>query len=301
MDELKFEIVKATSKAVEVHSDYALQFTVSDGEKRVANGRLRTAIQKAVAHLRRTSGELLCGAYVTRRSDPYDAENLVYYNVGLGAFRGLDDEGVRFETARIEEALIPRAHCWTYRLVCPETPFSRWTLLEPPVARWRDVPIQARPSSKTRPGHFWLAMREAALDWDRSRCLTVLFGLRLCLTAPPGSLISLCDPMKPMFDGVIAGLHSNPGDISDPLFERLARETDPIVRSHDRVRDHLTSPGVLGPCRGLFRLKGSAFWHPRDEDCVAGELRLTEESSSAWRLSGQIHDVAPVHDRTVFA
>jgi hypothetical protein len=291
-----FEIVMATKETAEIHSDYALQFSIKDSVKSKADEELKTAIRNAVKCIRQPSGEILNGAYVTGRCDTYDAENLVFYNVGITAFRKLDAEGVRFETERTQESRLPRAHCWTYRLVRPESPFSRWKLLDPPAAKWRDVPLQARPRSVSRAGHFWLAMRETVVDWDRSQHLTGLFGLRLRLASPPKSLIHLCGPMKPMFDGVIAGLHSYPGEVSDLLLDRLAKKIGPIVRSHDRILDHLRIPGVLGPCPGLFRLKGSAFWHPRDEDCVAGELRLVEGSSPEWRLSGEIYPVVGLHD-----
>jgi hypothetical protein len=114
------------------------------------------------------------------------------------------------------------------------------------------------------------------------------YAIRISLQ---GVRVALAGIVKPLIDGMASSLHSFAGEIPGLLIERLsaAAMTDPR-----EVRRRLTDQrrAVLGVRPNLIRLtKNGMAFNPRDEDCVACVIEVTDGSEP--RLTGTVLSVEP--------
>lgn len=273
--DLKFH-VEQSERVITVSSVYRLQF-----DEKPRTKRLKQAIGDAVARLRPAPGELLEAVYTSAATDVVDAENVLLYNVGTGRFAACAQEGLRFERVHAPAPGAPQEpHHHRYSLADSHVASSNWRLTDP-IVRVGDVQIP-RMDAMSKPDGVWFAVSLAAPADAHPH--TGHYALELTLELGPGERTRPADIVKPLVDGLVAGLHSHDGRDLKLLASRLAvRMGVPEAHVVERLMD--PSRAWLGTRRLLWPRADGLQWNPGDDGCVSATLRLRHGGPAGWRLS----------------
>jgi hypothetical protein len=222
----------------------------TDDEKRAV-----VTLRERLKALEDDSESVLTCQFHSEASARFDIENVLSYNVGLSAFDGpAACRGLIFERVRKSPRLSPSGaslqHCHWYGLTrCPTTP--------PAGPR-----MQFSVSSTKHVDLVWWAMANAPpIDAgeisDRFE-LYVEFGL-------PGRS-ALRSVLKPLVDGIVAGLQFDP-DPRQKVIERLAARMGMEAQSVSRRLKNPNNP-LLGERSRLVHKRGNSVqWNPGDDKC----------------------------------
>ena len=278
-------------RSVEFWSVKRLPFE-PDGWIKTARGELREAIGK----LPLQAGEILHAVYRSEERSFADVENILFYNVGTGRFAGLTSQGLRFERSFIApppHSSMPKDSSLHYHWYAPSLPgetYAHWARGET-LASWSvpSVPLRPTPSA----GDVWLGMKEApsVTTSEISEPLDY-FGLTVRVFLPAGATLNLTNLVKPLFDGIIAGMHSHDGSKLDEVARRLATSLN-AEPAHIRTALMDSRNAVLGKRRLLYPRGTGIQWNPADDLLVAGELHVTSDSSAEQSsgFSGELYRV----------
>ena len=253
---------------------------------------LRSELRSALKQLQLRNGAMLGALYGSPVRDYCDAENILIYNVGAGHMAAAAASGIRVE--RMYDALAsarPLAsnpnHYWRYGAIEAGRPFAAWDE-GATLAEWSCVPMPAL-TEFAKPSSIWCAMRVADVQVAKTADLPRPFGLRLVLGAPPNRPVSPAKAVKPLLDGLIAGLHSHDGSALADVSERLH------VQLPDETPEHIgrllvdSSAAPLGRRRLVWPRAKSVQWNPADDLCLAFELRVAP--SDRFELSGRLVEI----------
>lgn len=251
-------------------SDFRLPF-----EPREAKRAFRDELREAVGSLRVGPGMLLAAVYASADASMCDVENILFYNVGMSAFREHMRTGVQFERAMRSPVAGPGGHCrdhhHAYTGAGVQAGFQEWVV--------NGVVVEATavevPSRVERPATWWAAVKQA----DKAVTATAagLFGLDIVWHSSPARAPTLHTALKPMLDGVIAGFHSHDGSSAGDMPQRLAAATG---LSGSEV-DHLLNDeegAVLGRRRLVWPFRDGVQWNPADDRCVAARVAVGSAS-----------------------
>ena len=255
---------------------------------------MRDEVANAVRQLKPVSDEVLHAVYKSSHADRCDVENVLFYNIGPGAFRLAMANGVRFERS-FSPSPPPRSpidtpqHYQSYAIRPVDEEFMHWRA-GAAAANWEGIEVPPLTGS-TRTAAIWHAVKMASERVRLERSVEGRFGVRVVVDVPDaaaGANVALF--LKPLFDGLIAAFHRHDGYDLDEVSLRLARQTGANNR---RVATFLAGAetAVLGERRLLRRFRAGVQWNPRDEDCVAGEVLLRVARGRKWAMSGALFGV----------
>ena len=97
---------------------------------------------------------------------------------------------------------------------------------------------------------------------------------------------------KPLFDGIIAAMHTHDGRHMDVVAPRLAHrlETDERV-----IRDLLSRGEAILGARSVIHPWGNSIqWNPADDRLVFGQLSATPADGNAWTIDGEVCGLTPL-------
>lgn len=244
---------------------------------------LRTALRSALDGV--TSTGSLRAVYSTRSPDFCDAENVLLYNVGPSRFARLAARRLSFERASIVPdcsiALSgPPLHHHAY-LTDGAPDFLNWSVDEV-IAFGR----ASLPRSTEKPAGWWWQVRTG----DRVERGTVApgrpFAVRLRLRSTSASIPAI---LKPLLDGLIAALQSDPA----PSGDALARLAAHLAVDAETLRAHLSSPGVVRGQGSLVRAyRDGLQWSPADDLCTACTVERTSDGPPG-EVEWELLDVSP--------
>lgn len=275
-------VVKRSESLVEAWAIARLQFEPAGWQRE-----LRAELRDAVAALHAGTG-LLHARYHSPVRERCDTENILFYNVGTGAFTGSSTHGVHFERGfevpapGTQLASVP-LHYHRYELGLDEG----WTVWEEraTLAAFSSVELPHL-SADSKPASVWLALHEATVDVFDQGVWPGPFGLRLRLELP-GALRSLVALLKPLIDGVTAAFGTYQGSqlglVSERLGRQLARESATVAGLLSRQER-----AVLGACQLVVPRAAGVQWQPADERCLACELVVERTGAGAIELAGQV-------------
>lgn len=247
----------------------------------------RSAIGGAVRQLEAGPGEILSAVYTAGPNGLVDAENILLYNVGPGYFRNATSRGLRFERVYARPADAAWQHHHNYRLVARDSESPHW-LRGRTVVSVEAIPIP-RMSDTSHPDGVWLAVRSRAQTSPRHQGR---YGLRVILTTPE-SRVRISNLLKPLLDGLIAGLHAHDGFELELVAARLALR---MGRSENEIRQRLMEPAeaVLGVRRLLRKWGKSTQWNPGDDECVSCTLlHRADPEARGWSIDAELFEVTP--------
>jgi hypothetical protein len=248
-------------------------------------------LREALKAMRPLSAGALRATYGSTVPDRFDAENVLVYNVGGGHFahlatrRLLVERGFFFVEPR--EPVEGAQHYCRYSAETQDAGFACWDF-GAKLASWSRVPMQ-RLREETKPSSVWLAMKEADMDVARVARPDEAFGMSLMVGVPPDQKAAPSRIVKPLVDGIIAGLHCHDGTDLDELATRLHAQLPAI--SVDRIAELLSdeTSAVLGRRELLWCRAASVQWNPADDLCLALELDI--EPAERWMVSGHAYEL----------
>jgi hypothetical protein len=260
------------------------------GELREMRGQLANSVRT----LRCTSDQLVHGIYASPLEDLCDAENILFYNVGLGPFEQSCLKGLRFERIFAEPPPNPApllSRPLHYQCYCPsdvKEGFRYWQRARI-LARW-SLEVASLDALKSAARVWWL-MRSQSNRLQIAADTQGWFGLSVSIRVDEGCRVNAPALMKPVFDGVLSAFHSHSGQRTELVAEVLARRLNVPARELTR---HLLSPSVavLGVRQLLWPWRDSVQWNPADERCVAGELLVERSDDPRIALLGELFEVA---------
>lgn len=242
----------------------------------------RQALRRALGQLAPTEDRVLHGEYASADPRHCDVENLLLYNVGVGAFSHLG----------AEEVVLTRS--WSPPPVPPGAPtalthYHRYDIDGP-----RSSIPSAPPLATLAPTGLRLPVRVETVWYDIRAGGRMVGGgvganhldVRLNIHRPPAEARpAMLGMVKAVVDGFVAALHSHDGSRLDVVTERLgARLGVPAERVGELL---VANPaGVLGARRLLWPFGDFVQWNPADDAIV--RLQLTTTTSSSWLLSGTL-------------
>lgn len=253
---------------------------------------------RALRLLEAGPNETLSAVYLSPvAGERFDAENVLFYNVGPGAFRKSATFGLVFETA-VAAAVgtlnqgDPRRHYQRYEVIPGRGGFTHWKALG------HRIRIAGAGScvlkNDIKPDKFWYAVKSSGVkDFTRRLKPSAKFALAVTLRSSTPSL-NLSAAIKPIFDGIISAFHRYGGSeieqVSARLGEKLGVPSDVVATLllddqfailDDRPVIHLRSHGVQ--------------WNPKDDDCVAGALyhEFDPVLSPGFRFEIEVTEVEP--------
>ena len=275
---------------VELWSSRRLPFEPKGWLKQV-----RSELRDAIRTLPVQPHEVLQATYTSSEDAFVDVENVLFYNVGTGCFAEASRSGLRFERVFAQPPAPPRQlngtnlHHHRYEPGTPGQGFRHWVRRNT-LASWAmpSIPLRPQPSAAL----VWLAMKDSGrITTDRKRGSADCFGMTVRVHAPRSQALNLTAVVKPLLDGIIAGLHSHDGSLIDGVATRLATKlaTDPktIKRALMDTRND-----VLGKRRLVHTWRDSVQWNPADDQLVAAEVLIdTVADGRHWVVSGELYEV----------
>jgi hypothetical protein len=250
------------------------------------------AEQRAMVRQARQWVQQICGSGVGQLSGVFassevvsrqpDAENIVYYNFGLASL-ATSLRVVNFERSfrSFPHSSMPYYHCW--RVVDENQTYQNWTLAEL-VAEWTDLPLSTAPELGLA---TWLSLRGNLdqVEIHRKLAAKEKYAIQVQWNQP-GARPLLA--MKGLLDGALAALQ-RADQLSDKVVARLLGRKWPRALAAEELLGLVALPQAVFP-RSPFNGNGL---DPCDEACVAGQVRLVNETGDP-RFSGQVWRVVEV-------
>lgn len=266
-------VVTADSTRVDAWSVRRLPFEPT-GSMLALRAQLRSALDGL------DGGGSLRAVYSTQSPDFCDAENVLLYNVGPSRFTRLATRRLTLERASVVPACPgemsgPPLHHHGYS-TDGGAGFLHWAV-ETVVASGR----ASFPRSTEKPAAWWWQARTGSRTVSGTLVPGLPFALRLRVQSRSASIPAI---LKPLLDGVIAALQSDPSP-TDAAVSRLA---DNLRVEPEVIRAQLTSPGVLQGRGPLVRAYRSGLqWNPADDLCTACSVERADDGAErevGWEL-----------------
>lgn len=258
----------------------------------------RSELAEALKRLEANAGETLSALYISPNdNDRFDAENILFYNVGSAAFRKSAIHGLVFESTVTSaptpvEGITEEAgrHYHRYELHSGNSDLQYWVPNGEPIRLIAhcNTPLK----NDIKPATIWYALKTTGVLSPPRRLVPFSkFALLVTIKAETRT-INLASIIKPVFDGIISAFHRYVGtdleQVSYRLGERLgvaSVETSALLlddRSallEDRTVIHLRRDGVQ--------------WNPKDDDCVAGAIYFERDpqQSSGFQIDIEVVEV----------
>ncbi len=265
---------------VTVASAYRLQF---DNKPRTKA--LKAAIGDAVTQLVAGPDQILEAVFTSASHEVVDAENVLLYNVGTGRFAASAHGGLRLERVFAKppgEARFEHHH--RYALVATDSPSRHWRCGKL-VVEASHLPIP-RLDVMSKPDLVWFAVRQRVSIGARIHSGPYI--LDLTLTVGPHDPVRPADVVKPLVDGLVAGLHAHDRRDGAIVTARLARRLGLAVEQVAAMLSDATR-AWLGTRRLLWPRADGIQWNPGDDECVSAVLRVRRDGGPEWRLDSALY------------
>lgn len=269
-------LVRRTAGSVAAVADRRLTFEPK-GELVEFRRDLRQACRTLVAG----PGEILHAVYSSPDRSRCDLENVLTYNLGVGALAAAAVHGLV-----LERSFAGTGHRYHYATAPSATGWTHWR----PDAALATLRFSAPRTAFTTPtaGGWWLHARRGAVVFATTRAAPPpAYLLEIAVRRPPGRRGSLLNLAKTLVDGVVSALHSHRG-ATDAVAAR-ATTIDPGL-SPAEFASLLTEPAAtpLGPTLLVVPRAAGLQWLPADDQIVGLAVRPThvgppgEISVRAW-------------------
>jgi hypothetical protein len=235
----------------------------------------RRELANACRELTAAPRQILHAVYSSTDRRLVDVENVLTYNLGIGAIRAAAQHGLILERAYSPVHDSDHKHHYRYRLADPDQSWTHWSADKPLASISFAAPDAFRNPTA---GRWWLATRRAGLT-AHAQTTTVpeRLALRVLVSPPEPWRGSLASMLKPLTDGLVAAMHAHLGPLDPELLERAPTINPDLIR--DEFRTLLLEPTTapLGRVRLAVPWGATLQWLPADDRIVALDIRLTTE------------------------
>lgn len=288
-------------KSRKVESDFSVNYPSNDIISAEAY-RLKHHIYHEVQSLR-TNNNVLLSTYAGNSLENSDIENLLFYNIGTGAFskifqKSSEEKQVAFkmDTTSQEDKF---SYKYTYEVVEQKVVkeeldkkklIAKWNVTigstlpqkadeyyDKLRAAMRSSRVESKEPNKDEPG------KNEVMLYSSERCDETAFGIKITLTVPASNTTTHpVSVMKHLLDGVICAFHGEKGETAQRLKEKFK---DKDVTCQDDWH-------VLGYQDYLRKYGNGVKWNPADE---ADRLQFGwivvehENEGKEYKMSGEIY------------
>lgn len=228
---------------------------------------MRKDVKNAIREMTMKEGELLYAHYNSPSQAVCDIDNVLFYNVGTGAFKNICQNGFLIERG-YKNVVLPAerqeeySHYQQYVLV-EKTQKSQYWQEKRVLASWKEIVLEKMP---TRPHQYWRIMKENQMLVD-ALPYSGRYGIEIMMHMPAGHKWNFAGLIKPMLDGIIASLHFYTGDQLNEVSQRLATVmADEPKKISNMLLDR--NKAVLGGRCLVHPFREFVQWNPADDQCV---------------------------------
>ena len=293
-EELMYIETEYGEKSVEIRSN----FSVRHDNLKPEEYRLKCHIKEKLDKLRAVKGEILIATYGGERPKGSDIENLLFYNIGTGAFSKVFQSSKKKQVAfKIDSTSQENqsSHKYKYEVVPSEVveALGRKTL----IAKWNVTIGSTLPKQAEE---YYLALRTAIRNsrvesqnkdepdenevmlCGLERCDETAFGIKITLTVPESNKTTHhVSVMKHLLDGVICAFHGEKGETAQMLQEKFEGEKVTCQ----------TDWHILGDQDYLRKYGNGIKWYPADEAdrLQFGWIVVEQGKDNKYKMSGKIY------------
>ena len=236
---------------------------------------LRESLRTAVGQLTVDDDSILNATYSSPINELCDVENVLFYNIGTGAFRSACQNGFLLERSFAKvlpptERLEDYPHYQKYEFKTKNQHPVNWAIKNT-LAEWDNIVFDKLVAS-AKPHVFWRRFKENQVLVFVDGVYDGYYGIELELTLPKGNVVNSAAVVKPLLDGIISAFHAYEGDQLTEVTERLGAvftDATPDYISKliiDKKLSVLGSRCVLDPYQNFVQ------WNPADDKCVVIKL-----------------------------
>ena len=293
-EELMYIETEYGEKSVEIRSN----FSVRHDNLKPEEYRLKCHIKEKLDKLRAVKGEILIATYGGERPKGSDIENLLFYNIGTGAFSKVFQSSKKKQVAFKMDSTSQEnqsSHKYKYEVVPSEVveALGRKTL----IAKWNVTIGSTLPKQAEE---YYLALRTAIRNsrvesqnkdepdenevmlCGLERCDETAFGIKITLTVPESNKTTHpVSVMKHLLDGVICAFHGEKGETAQMLQEKFEGEKVTCQ----------TDWHILGDQDYLRKYGNGIKWYPADEAdrLQFGWIVVEQGKDNKYKMSGKIY------------
>lgn len=255
----------------EVHSDIRLPF-----EPKGEAIALRKEIQRKLKALCPDKYNNLIACLITNEEGFFDVENVLLYNVGLGAFSHLSLDEISFSLIHNQNGY-GKNYIYSYILSSELSAKS----IHRPIIRFSFELDKL--SYGLKPVDYWLAFHNG--DIQISTILNPLeFGLSITLEVPvKQNIVAL---MKSLVDGIISTLHFQRS--VDQIALNVISAKKNIKRDFLQRLFNKKDYSVLGERKVVSSYRSGIKWNPEDEKCTCVNLKQVTNTSQKFKIYGEV-------------
>lgn len=287
---------KREGKSLEIQSDFSVNYPSNDIISAEAY-RLKYHIYHEVQSLR-TNNNVLLSTYAGNSPENSDIENLLFYNIGTGAFSKVFQSSKKKQVAFKMDSTSQEnqsSHKYKYEVVPSEVveALGRKTL----IAKWNVTIGSTLPKQAEE---YYLALRTAIRNsrvesqnkdepdenevmlCGLERCDETAFGIKITLTVPESNKTTHpVSVMKHLLDGVICAFHGEKGETAQMLQEKFEGEKVTCQ----------TDWHILGDQDYLRKYRNGFKWYPADEAdrLQFGWIVVEQGKDNKYKMSGEIY------------
>ena len=253
---------------------------------------LRQEMRENLKALQGDDNSIVQAVYSSPVREFCDVENVLFYNVGSGAFRHISKKGVAMEChfRNYHDNHLPDPsylHHYSYLINNSEQHTGYWQVTKL-LSSWNDIHMPVL-KSDMKPEVIWYAMKKGVVD-ILSFDVQDYYGIDLTVTVPRTANINIVGAMKPLLDGIISAFHYHNGesikDVSERLQQRLGLKEDEAF-IEELLLDETAS--VLGIRNLVMPYRQGIVRNPGDDQFVRIKIEVQRAVSREWKVSGSIY------------
>jgi len=288
----KYQLISSPD-IVQLWSSKRIQLE-SNGWRREMKKELKSTLQA----LETGHDLILYACYISTVDDFVDVENVLFYNVGDGAFSKICKDGIVFERGfelpPLSEDGMAYDHYQFYTFIENDQIASKKWRQTHTLARWETISLGYL-SSSAKLRDIWHSMvteKIGAIQIKRDAEIHSKFGISLMLTALPESISNLANVIKALLDGIISAFQVHNGmdigEVSRILALQLREDSDEIQQLLSDRRK-----AILGETRLLKKFRNGVQWNPADDRLVYCRISVNRnEEVERVSCSGEIFEVS---------
>lgn len=284
-EELMYIETEYGEKSVEIRSN----FSVRHDNLKPEEYRLKCHIKEKLDKLRAVKGEILIATYGGERPKGSDIENLLFYNIGTGAFSKVFQSSKKKQVAFWVEDNNDGQHI-KYRYEINNIPKNIADKLENPLAKWENITIGNGNTLPEKPDEYFTALRtninnnEITIN-SKEQCKTS-FGIKITLTVPASNTTTHpVSVMKHLLDGVICAFHGE----KDGTDKRVREKFKNNGLNDEMIDEFFNSESKMNLFGNHVYLTRSNRWNPEDDRLKFGWIIVKCEGEE-YKMSGEIYN-----------
>ena len=249
---------------------------------------LRKELRTALSELKPEDDRFLTAYYYGAKTNLFDLENILFYNIGSSTFRQIAMQRIFAKFCVRNNAYTFESHSdfpceYIYRLQNSVNEADRLEQYSV-AAEWKEISIPAT-FGKNKPLDYWLALKSNAEKIHICDTIPggIPFGIKIKLSVPSSRALNLAAVVKPLLDGTVCAFHGADAYLhenSELLASRIGVTAKQLLYEDNPI---------LGKCRFLYPYLSGVKWNPQDDRCLSFEVETENSNDGGTYFSGAIY------------